>query len=161
MLLSDFLEETRWMSEEDYHDFIEFESKIREKRVKKMWESPIDVIYSQMQTKYEGEVLKAVQSVGINVNKEELIKALDYDREQYRKGYQDALPKWIPCSERLPEENKEYFITWKTSISKTNYISIADFDYGKWVLDEYIYHYPNVEVIAWMPLIEPYESEVE
>lgn len=33
-----------------------------------------------------GEVLK----IGINVDKDELIKALKYDREQYEKGYEDG-----------------------------------------------------------------------
>lgn len=66
-----------------------------------MYESPIDIIYSEMQTKLEGEVFKAVQNVGINVNKDELIKALSYDRQQYEKGYADAKAEqqWIPVTE--------------------------------------------------------------
>ena len=55
-----------------------------------MYKSPIDVIYGQMQTQLEGDVLKAVQSYGINVDKEELIRALKYDRDQYDKGYADG-----------------------------------------------------------------------
>ena len=31
------------------------------------------------------------QEIGYAVNKEELIKALQYDRQQYEKGYQDGL----------------------------------------------------------------------
>lgn len=65
-----------------------------------MYESPIDAIYSDVVTKLEDGVLKAVQDVGITVDKEELIKALQYDRDQYRKGYEDAVldkthGKWV------------------------------------------------------------------
>lgn len=55
-----------------------------------MYKSPIDIIYGQMETQLEGTVLKAVQNVGVNVDKEELIRALQYDRDQYHKGYSDG-----------------------------------------------------------------------
>ena len=56
-----------------------------------MYKSPIDVFYGQMETQLEGTVLKAVQNVGVNVDKEELIRALKYDRDQYYKGYKDGI----------------------------------------------------------------------
>lgn len=52
-----------------------------------MWESPIKTICDEMRTQFEGEVLKAVQRVGIEVDKDQLIKALNYDRNQYDEGY--------------------------------------------------------------------------
>ena len=55
-----------------------------------MYKSPIDIIYGQMEKQMEGDILRAVQRYGINVDKEELIRALQYDREQYEKGYADA-----------------------------------------------------------------------
>lgn len=66
-----------------------------------MWESPIEIIKTDIQTHHEEMVMEAVLSCGINVNKEELIKALQYDRQQYEKGYEDAKAerkkgKWIP-----------------------------------------------------------------
>ena len=39
----------------------------------------------------EKAILRAVLRVGIEVNKEELIKALAYDRDQYQKGYCDGM----------------------------------------------------------------------
>lgn len=54
------------------------------------YKSPITQILGEMQTEYENHVLKAVQNVGIHVNREELVKALDYDRGQYEKGYADG-----------------------------------------------------------------------
>ena len=59
-----------------------------------MYESPIELVVSQFKSEIikqqENEVLKAVQNVGVNVNKAELIRALAYDRDQYDKGYSDG-----------------------------------------------------------------------
>ena len=59
-------------------------------RVRVMYKSPIEVIYGQVKTQMEGDIFKAVQNYGINVDKDELIKALAYDRNQYDKGYTDG-----------------------------------------------------------------------
>ncbi len=73
-----------------------------------MWESPVNIIYGEMQTQIEGEAFKAIQNVGIDVNKEELIKALQYDRGQYEKGYSDGHAKAIDeFAERLKEKAEE------------------------------------------------------
>lgn len=67
-----------------------------------MYKSPIEIIYGQTQTKIEGDVLQVVQSYGINVDKEELIRALQYDRGQYGKGYADgkadAVAELVRCN---------------------------------------------------------------
>lgn len=55
-----------------------------------MWESPIDAKYGEVIKSFEDDVVKAVQKVGINVDKDELIKALSYDRNQYERGYNDG-----------------------------------------------------------------------
>lgn len=55
-----------------------------------MYKSPIETTYENMQTQLEDAVLKMVRKVGINVNKDELIKALKYDRDQYNQGYFDG-----------------------------------------------------------------------
>ena len=60
-----------------------------------MYTSPIDVIYGEMQMQVEGEIYKAVQKVDVNVDKEELLKALQYDREQYERGHKDGYAKAI------------------------------------------------------------------
>ena len=64
-----------------------------------MYKSPIDIIYGQMETQMEGDILRAVQKYGINVDKEELIRALQYDREQYNKGYADAKAELVRCKD--------------------------------------------------------------
>ena len=55
-----------------------------------MYESPINQILGEVQNEYENNCLKVVQSYGFDVNKEELAKALMYDRNQYEKGYRDG-----------------------------------------------------------------------
>lgn len=54
------------------------------------YESPIRIIASQVEMKMENDVLQAIQRYDIQVDKDELIKALNYDRQQYEKGYQDG-----------------------------------------------------------------------
>lgn len=59
-----------------------------------MYESPIKIIsdnfYRSLNTQLEDEIMKAVYKVGITVDRDELIRALKYDRDQYEKGYEDA-----------------------------------------------------------------------
>lgn len=65
-----------------------------------LYRSPIEII-SQIQedlkVAFEDGVFKAVQRVGISVDKEELFKALAYDRGQYEQGYRNALKELIRC----------------------------------------------------------------
>ncbi len=57
--------------------------------------------------------------------------------------------KWIPVSERLPEESGEYLIT----IKDRTYLEISWFypSNKEW-------SYRNAEIIAWMPLPKPYKE---
>lgn len=91
--------------------------------------------------------------------------------------------KWIPCNERLPESIDAVNITWVNRNPPTYYEHIKDKEFngtahyfhGKWywysstTLD-YLEEYgesewdkmdEDIEVIAWMPLPEPYKKEVE
>ena len=74
-----------------------------------MYESPLSVIFGEIQTKIieerENQVIQALQNCGINVDKEELIKALMYDRQQYKKGYADAKAEEPPFAQ--PEQSLE------------------------------------------------------
>ena len=60
-----------------------------------MYESPIEMTYRDIQTQIREEtdkqIIEAVRQCGICVDKEELLKALQYDRRQYEKGYNDGL----------------------------------------------------------------------
>lgn len=54
------------------------------------YRSPIEIINDDFQLKLENHIVRAVQKIGINVDKDELIKALKYDRCQYDKGYKNG-----------------------------------------------------------------------
>ena len=58
------------------------------------YESPINLIASEMETKLEADCVSVVQRYGFDVNAEELAKALAYDRGQYDKGYAAARLKF-------------------------------------------------------------------
>lgn len=55
------------------------------------YEPPIQAFIGQMRIEHErtleSETIKAVRAIDVTVDKEELIKALQYDRNQYEKGY--------------------------------------------------------------------------
>lgn len=55
------------------------------------YESPIQIIKDQLRLEQENGVYKAVLNAGVVVDKDELLKALKYDRGQYEKGYRDGL----------------------------------------------------------------------
>ena len=62
--------------------------------------------------------------------------------------------KWIPCSERLPEEKREVLVSTKDgylNIAFLETLSTGDFEWTDVI--EY-FQIPNVT--AWMPLPEPY-----
>ena len=63
-----------------------------------MYESPINMVYDavnknikQYQDEVENKIVYEItERYAIDVNKDELIKALNYDRDQYNKGYADG-----------------------------------------------------------------------
>lgn len=60
-----------------------------------MFDSPIKIITYGMRKEIDGQIFRAVQNVGVIVDKEESLKALQYDREQYSKGYADGYKKAV------------------------------------------------------------------
>ena len=68
-----------------------------------MYESPIETIKTEIQAQFENDCIKAVQSYDFMVNKEELVKALNYDREQYEKGYSDGYAKAVEDTQNRKE----------------------------------------------------------
>ena len=54
--------------------------------VKEGYNSPIDIIQKEIATQLDDKIIKCIQEYGIDVNKEELIKALNYDRDQFEAG---------------------------------------------------------------------------
>ena len=76
------------------------------------------------------------------------------------KDYEDAeeqgqYGKWIPVSERLPEESLNSVIGWDTYRNRCCFVQYLG---GRFVLGDDI---DSVNVIAWMPLPEPYQPKGE
>ena len=65
--------------------------------------------------------------------------------------------KWIPCSERLPEDNAEVLVSFCGRYVKIGYIEPGD-GLRYWVIPGHsVVHLDYIE--AWMPLPEPPEKE--
>lgn len=64
--------------------------------------------------------------------------------------------RWIPCSERLPEEDGRFLVFLP---DRNGTFMCADFLGGQWYQDDY--ECTSSHVIAWMPLPEPYKKEGE
>ena len=96
-----------------------------------------------------GETIWRLPDYG-NGSPTEKLAAYEDAEEQGRYG------KWIPVSERLPEESLNSVIGWDTYRNRCCFVQYLG---GRFVLGDDIY---SVNVTAWMPLPEPYlESEVE
>lgn len=76
---------------------------------------------------------------------------------------QPKVGEWIPCSERLPKIADVYNVTRKISEDKYNfYISDSAYFDGQntWHSDNRVNHGRKYlkDVVAWMPLPEPYKE---
>ena len=62
------------------------------KKIVPEYECPINLIYDDVKTKMRQEqenfVVESVVTAGVKVDKDELIKALQYDRKQYEEGFE-------------------------------------------------------------------------
>lgn len=54
----------------------------------KNYQSPIEIIWGDIESRLVNDILKVIQTYDIHVDAEELKKALAYDRDQYYKGYE-------------------------------------------------------------------------
>ena len=97
--------------------------------------------------------MKAVRKVGVNVDKYELIKALQYDRNQYTKGYEDG--------------KNEILNKIKAEIMDTLYVDslifgeLIDFKNGKIDADDVIEEFNRVTRLEILRIIDKYKTESE
>lgn len=86
-----------------------------------MYKSPIDIETEtgNIQMQVDGLICRAVQTIKVNVDKEELLKALQYDRGQYDKGYKDGIKGF---AERI----KQYLLL--DNYGETSVVSFEDIE---------------------------------
>lgn len=95
---------------------------------------------------------KAASTITIELKPEQIKKYV----EQAITGMIPSARQWIPCSERLPEEDGTYFVS---GVWENGDVEVGQLEY---IADEHRFSnviYFNVD--AWMPLPEPYREEAE
>ena len=130
------------------------------------YKSPIEVIYEDIQYKFEDAVLKAVQDCNIRVNKEELLSALMSDKERYeeawQRGYEAALPKWIPTKKECPKWGRRVIVMDTFGTVSMGYCRQKG-EQVEWrvVNPRHFGRYTETlePPIAWMPLPKPWKGE--
>lgn len=127
------------------------------------YESPIQVFEKDLGVKVTQEiehtVFRKVLMLGVEIDKDGLMRALEYDRNQYAEGYyqgyragvESAQKKWISVEERLPDEG----------------VKVLTLDRYGHVQDRFLYAFqdgpivfrpdgmfPKKHVTHWMPMPE-------
>lgn len=74
-------------------------------------------------------------------------------------GYEDAeekdrLGQWIPCSERLPENNTDVIVCFYSG-------TVTEMRYWGNGIFQGIYEHTTKAIVAWMPLPKPYRQNNE
>lgn len=123
----------------------------------------LDKMRMAIKADYDNNVWKAVIEYGVHVNKEELLRALAYDRDQYKQGfangvavgYQKGLAsRWISVDEEMPDGllPAHCFVRYENKS-----VGIAVWDGGSWYtkydLDDPITH--------WMYIPAPPENKID
>ena len=126
-----------------------------------MYESPykvsiVDEIAKEAAARFDNAVWRVTENLNIGVDKDELVKALAYDRGQYDKGYGDGYNdgkrdawQWISVEERLPEESANYLTYGVFLPLGVKAMDLCRFNGKGWMIDQ------NVKITHWMPLPEP------
>jgi aminopeptidase N len=103
-----------------------------------MYENPITIICQGIQTQMvqrdEQMILEAIQKQNVFIDKEELIKAMNYDRNQYSKGYKDGVSEVLGKIRAEIEQYEHYLelldVDMKdgsaTIVTKTKYAVYAE-----------------------------------
>lgn len=95
---------------------------------------------------------------------EDFIKGFECGTQRQFEADKADIPTWIPCSERLPEEDicNSYLIAWipaneKVKCGLPHYYQVADWEDGDWTNLDFCGH-EEIVILAWMPLPEPWKG---
>lgn len=110
------------------------------------YKSPIeffqtDPFFEHVRDEMDNMIYRAVVHADVNVDKEELIKALEYDRGQYEKGYADGLAYKPPVTtnadriQAMTNEEKASFLALieLTHFPQRSITTEFEKSYDKWL----------------------------
>ena len=127
------------------------------------YESPIAIFEETVSSQYnkalEEAVWKEVIRIGVTVDKDELIRALQYDRDQYDRGYNDGLNanRLISTKDKFPDFNE--YVLVSSDAFESGFFVLCRSEYGGWHDEECDNWIADCEVKAWQPLPEPYKED--
>ena len=117
---------------------------------KKLIEKAIDIL-EKLEFFYGQRAGRELWSIKPKEVQDKDIEDFVRDLEIVRDAVNKTSDKWIPCSERLPEENKEVLIQiWYGTMT------VGCLSDNRWISEAWPYQIH--EVAAWMPLPEPYKG---
>lgn len=125
----------------------------------------LDKMQMEIKADFDNNVWKAVIEYGVHVNKEDLLRALAYDRDQYKQGYANGVvvgyqkglaSRWISVDEEMPDGKLPVrcFV-----LSESGVVGIAFWIGDKWT-DNHLDHLP-FSVSHWMYIPAPPENEID
>lgn len=97
---------------------------------------------------------EVIEHAEVNAEDREFIRILI----DYIEDAEEVKPKrgeWIPCSERLPEDEGRYYVTRHDDVTNTEFIDILWYEENLWWNRHSTGDYA---VTAWMPLPEPWKG---
>lgn len=129
--------------------------------MKEKYEEFIRVRIRELDSKIEEGVMSAVKEIGVDVDKDELIKALQYDRDQFRKGYKAGIEAaqmaWHDAKKELPADPDVLVLVIVDGVfHKKGFIDayqLATYC-GEWIIEGYE-EWGNPNVKYWAGLPEP------
>ena len=91
-----------------------------------MYESPImllktDPFIQCLKNETDTMIIQGVARVGVHVDKDELIKAIEYDRGQYEKGFHDGRMYVPPCpsnADRIRAMSDDELTQWLDNLTE-------------------------------------------
>lgn len=132
-----------------------------------MYKSPIELLIRDYQhqviEREKEQVYRAAVQVVPNIDKDELLRALAYDRGQYQRGYldglHDAAPRWIPVEERLPATipcaaGTEYSEAVNVLTSGRKVLT-AIWDGSEFIADAAFWDAEGEDITHWTPVLLP------
>ena len=144
------------LEEEKVKGIYDYSSIIGEKNV---WDKAIEIVKQEAE-QYEECYKDCGDCEAYNKEKHHCPKFCKVIKETV-KEIEENHNGWIPCSERLPEEHKQYDITTKNEVGIHSDTAIYNPFVGMWFWDESESKHIEIEVLAWAEKRESYQPKGE